>query len=155
MRLIFAGAASLVLLLPPAFAAEPVAVAEPAAVEVFKTPTCGCCTKWVTHLESHGYAVTTRVLDDLTPVKKKHGIEPRYASCHTAVVNGYVVEGHVPADVIGRFLAEAPDVTGITVPGMPAGSPGMETGFVQPYQVLTFDDEGNTTVYAEIPGSAE
>lgn len=118
-------------------------------ITVFKTPACGCCGKWVKHLEANGFDVTTHQRNDLSDIKKENHITPDLSSCHTAFVDGYVVEGHVPADMIFRLLKERPDVVGITVPGMPAGSPGMEieSGFVQPYEVLTFDADGNTEVF--------
>jgi len=88
-------------------------------------------------------------MEDLTPLKRKHGVPPALEGCHTALVEGYVVEGHVPADLIDRLLRERPPVVGLTVPGMPAGSPGMETsGRAERYQVLTFDRSGRTTVFA-------
>jgi hypothetical protein len=118
-------------------------------VTVYKTPTCGCCGKWIKHLEASGFDVTAREMDDLSAIKARYQVESRFSSCHTAVVDGYVVEGHVPADLIFRLLKERPEnIVGITVPGMPAGSPGMETGFMQPYEVLTFDADGNTSTFA-------
>lgn len=120
---------------------------EAVAVTVYKSPTCGCCGNWVDHLEANGYEVTTVETEDLSPVKAEHGVRPEYASCHTALVEGYVIEGHVPADVIDRLLRERPDVAGLTVPGMPMGSPGMEGPRRDPYNVLTFDAAGNTTIY--------
>jgi hypothetical protein len=119
-------------------------------VEVFKSPTCGCCAMWVKHLEAAGF--TTRVTDveDITQVKAKYGVPGRLQSCHTAVVNGYVIEGHVPAADVQRLIKERPAaVVGVAVPGMPVGSPGMEVGAtVQPYSVMTFNKQGQTTVFA-------
>jgi hypothetical protein len=129
-------------------AGTPVPASDAPEITVFKTPTCGCCGKWVKHLEANGFDVTTKEMDDLSAIKAQNKIKPGLASCHTALVDGYVVEGHVPADVIFRLLKERPAVAGITVPGMPAGSPGMEMGVIQPYEVLTFDADGNTTVFA-------
>lgn len=114
---------------------------------VYKTPTCGCCTKWVNHLREQGFQVTAYDISDLTPIKKKYGVPNALTACHTAIVDGYVVEGHVPADVILRLLKERPKVVGITVPGMPMGSPGMEGKYSEPYDVLTFDQDGKTQVY--------
>ena len=119
-----------------------------AEVRVYKTASCSCCAKWVDHLRANGFSVTTRNEIDLTALKARYGVEPRFASCHTALVDDYVVEGHVPAEDIWRLLRERPEVVGITVPGMPLGSPGMEVGRAQPYDVLTFDDEGETAIYA-------
>ena len=125
--------------------AENNAVAE---VTVYKSPTCGCCKKWLRHMRHNGFKVTTHDVGDLRPIKAKYGVRPALASCHTALVNGYVVEGHVPADVIKRLLVEKPRVVGIAVPGMPAGSPGMEGPYKERYRVLAFDTGGRTEVYA-------
>ena len=102
------------------------------------------------HLREHDFAVTERPEDDLAPVKRRHGVPPALESCHTALVDGYVIEGHVPADLIARLLRERPKIAGLAVPGMPVGSPGMETPGVKPerYQVLAFDRAGHTTVFA-------
>lgn len=116
-------------------------------ITVYKTPTCGCCRNWVDHLREEGFRVTTEDMPDLTQVKHEHGVPEGLASCHTAVVDGYTVEGHVPADVIRRLLVERPAVTGIAVPGMPMGSPGMEGPFSQPYEIYTFTPEGPVDVY--------
>jgi hypothetical protein len=121
----------------------------PQMVEVFKSPTCGCCANWVKHLEAAGF--TTRVTDveDITTVKTKHGVPGRLQSCHTAIVGGYVLEGHVPAADVQRLLKNKPAIVGVAVPGMPIGSPGMEVGStVQRYDVLTFDKQGQTSVFA-------
>jgi hypothetical protein len=127
------------------------AVAGKPTVAVFKSPTCGCCTKWNEHMTAAGYAVTSRDMPDVSAIKDEHRIPSNLRSCHTALVGGYVVEGHVPADVVARLLAEKPaGVIGIAVPGMPAGSPGMESpdGFKAPYQVLAFTKDGQSRVYA-------
>ena len=119
-------------------------------IKVYKTPTCGCCVKWIAHLEQAGFTVESETLDNVSPIKAANGVPPRLASCHTATVDGYVVEGHVPADIISRLLDERPEITGVAVPGMPIGSPGMEMGERKdPYQVISFDDEGRLAVYAE------
>lgn len=117
---------------------------------VFKTPTCGCCAKWVDHMRQNGFNVHVTDLNDLTTIKNKHNVPGRLQSCHTGVVNGYVVEGHVPAADVKRLIKEKPAVVGLTVPGMPAGSPGMEVPGITPppYDVLTFDKAGATKVYA-------
>lgn len=118
-------------------------------VLVYKSPTCGCCSKWVSHLEENGFAVRTTDQPDVAPVKREVGLPPALASCHTAIVDGYVVEGHVPAEVVKKMLRERPDIVGISAPGMPIGSPGMEQGDqVDSYDVVAFDREGNTYVYA-------
>ena len=125
------------------------ALADDPTIAVYKTPTCGCCTKWVSHLQDNGFEVKTTDLSDLRMVKSMSGIKPELASCHTAKVDGYVIEGHVPADDIKRLLAERPEAKGLTVPGMPLGSPGMETPQSQRYQVLLLDQDGSTSVFAE------
>ena len=120
-------------------------------VEVFKTPTCGCCSKWVEHMRASGFTVRTNDLNDLTQIKKARGVPDQMQSCHTAVVNGYVVEGHVPASDVTRLLKEKPAVAGIAVGGMPTGSPGMEYpgAKAQPYDVMSFDKAGKTQVFAK------
>jgi len=104
----------------------------------------------VGHLRRNGFAVTVENVEDLGPIKAKHGVPSALRACHTALVGGYVIEGHVPADLIVRLLRERPPVTGLAVPGMPAGSPGMDVpgSPAQPYQVLTFDRSGKTAVFA-------
>ena len=121
--------------------------AEP-AITIYKRPTCGCCTEWADHLRKNGFAVETVDSLDLSRIKAMSGVKPELASCHTAFVNGYVIEGHVPADDITRLLAEKPNARGLTVPGMPAGSPGMESPTPEHYQVLLIDKTGKTTVFA-------
>jgi hypothetical protein len=115
---------------------------------VYKRPECGCCGDWIDHVKAAGFRVTVRNRSDLIAIKERYGITPALISCHTAVVGGYAVEGHVPADLIQRLLRERPAVVGIAVPGMPAGSPGMEGLVRESYTVLTFDRDGRTTVYA-------
>lgn len=117
-------------------------------VTVYKSPTCGCCAEWVDHLRENGFAVVVHDQDDLSMVKAANGITPRLESCHTGVVDGYVVEGHVPADLIARLLTERPDIAGLAVPGMPGGSPGMESAPKEAYQVLAIGRDGRTSVYA-------
>jgi hypothetical protein len=117
-------------------------------VEVWKTSTCGCCRAWVRHLEAAGFSVKVNEVADVTPVKERLGVPPALSSCHTAVVSGYLVEGHVPADDILRLLRESPPVRGILVPGMPAGSPGMEAARGERYEVLALDADGRTSVFA-------
>jgi len=126
---------------------------KPAAplVEVFKSPTCGCCVNWVKHMQANGFIVRTTEMNDLTQVKKSRGVPDQVQSCHTAVVNGYVVEGHVPAADVQRLLKEKPEIAGIAVGGMPIGSPGMDFPGTkaQPYNVVSFDKNGATRVYAK------
>jgi len=115
---------------------------------VYRSPSCGCCGKWLTHLEKHGFKVIDHITGDVEKVKAEQGVGQSLASCHTAIINGYVVEGHVPADDIKRMLLDKPKIKGLTVPGMVAGSPGMEMGERKmPFDVLAFDKQGKTTVY--------
>ena len=118
-------------------------------VKVYKDPNCGCCSKWVDHMRANGFTVETMDLPDLTMVKQRYAIGQSLQSCHTAVIGDYAFEGHVPADVIRKFLEEKPSVAGLAVPGMPSGSPGMEGATKEKYDVLTFDRAGRTTVYAQ------
>jgi hypothetical protein len=112
-------------------------------VVVYKSPTCGCCSAWIDHLQDNGFKVVARDTTDLTTIKEQHGVTPELASCHTAVVDGYVLEGHVPAADVKTLLAQRPAITGLAVPGMPIGSPGMEQGDTkQPYDVVAFDKQG-------------
>jgi hypothetical protein len=117
---------------------------------VYKTSTCLCCQGWVEHLEAAGFSVDARDVSaqDLMRVKMDGGIPNAMSSCHSAIVDGYMVEGHVPADQIRRLLAERPDVAGIGAPGMPMGSPGMEGPNAKPYEVLSFTHDGQTAVFA-------
>ncbi len=117
-------------------------------ITVYKSPTCGCCTKWIAHLEANGFKVVAHDMENMASVKIENGIRREVSSCHTAVIDGYVVEGHVPAEDIQRLLRDRPAVAGIAVPGMPIGSPGMEGPNPRAYDVLTFDNLGNTSVFA-------
>lgn len=118
---------------------------------VYKSPTCGCCGAWVKHVRAAGYEVETIDVDDVTPYKKKYGVPLELSSCHTGVIDGYAIEGHVPADLIGRLLREKPkNAKALAVPGMPMGSPGMEVGGRKDaYDVLLIDNKGNSSVYAK------
>ena len=128
--------------------AQPVLADDLPPVKVYKTPTCGCCGKWVRHLEKAGFTVETTNMSNVDPVKQANGVPFALASCHTAIVDGYVVEGHVPVEDILRLLKERPAVKGIAVPGMPLGSPGMESSRPEPYKVLAFEDNGKITEFA-------
>lgn len=119
------------------------------SVTVYKSPTCGCCTKWVDHLRASGYTVTAKDVADVDSIKAELGVPGALASCHTALVGGYVIEGHVPAADIARLLKEKPKVTGIAVPGMPMGSPGMEGPRKDAYEVVAFETNGATRVFAK------
>ena len=115
---------------------------------VYKDPNCGCCHNWVEIMRTAGFEVSIRDTRDMNSIKTRYKVRPALVSCHTALVGGYVVEGHVPADVIRKLLADKPKVLGIAVPGMPVGSPGMEGTPKQAYEVLTFNAAGKTTVFA-------
>jgi len=112
-------------------------------VTVYKSPACGCCGEWVKHIRANGFRVEALDVADVTPIRRRYGVPEELASCHTAVVGGYAIEGHVPADDIKRLLRERPRVRGLAVPGMVVGSPGMEQGPPQPYATLAFDDRGS------------
>ncbi len=136
---------------PTSAAATPTAQAvsiDDATMTVYSSPTCGCCAKWVTHLEENGFTVEHIKTDQLGAKKQELGIPRSFSSCHTGVIGDYVVEGHVPAEQVKRLLAESPDVEGLSVPGMPIGSPGMEQGDTrEPYDVVAFRD-GQAGVFA-------
>lgn len=118
---------------------------------IYKTPWCGCCGAWVDHIKAHGFSVDVVEMDDLAGIKDRYGIAPQLQSCHTGVIDGYVVEGHVPARDVAKLLAERPAARGLSVPGMPIGSPGMEQGDHQdPYAVLLFD-ENLVKVFSKYP----
>jgi hypothetical protein len=117
-------------------------------ITVYKDPSCGCCKNWVEHLIKHGYRVDAKDTPNMAEIKRTLGVPDALTSCHTAMVNGYLIEGHVPAADIDQLLAKKPRVAGLAVPGMPMGSPGMEGARRQPYKVLAFDKAGKTTVFA-------
>jgi hypothetical protein len=144
IKLTIAGvlAAGLVLYLQ-VFAAGP-------QVTVYKDPFCGCCSLWVKHLEANGFQVTVHDVQNMEQYKRTHGVPAALKSCHTAVVDGYTIDGHVPAEDIKRLLKEKPKAKGLAVPGMPMGSPGMEAGSSrQAYSVYLFDAEGKATVFRQ------
>src|SRR5437868_12821321 len=111
-------------------------------VSVFKTATCGCCSKWVEHLKANGFAVAVTDVPSTAEYRKKYGVPDALQSCHTAIVNGYSIEGHVPAADIQRLLKSGAKAKGLAVPGMPAGSPGMEGPRRDPFNVMLFDGQG-------------
>jgi hypothetical protein len=121
---------------------SPVASASSArpSVVVYRTPTCGCCKSYEDYLRKHGYAIQSEVLDDLEPVRADNGVPPDAASCHTVLIDGYAVEGHVPVEAIDKLLAERPDAEGIGIPGMPTNAPGMGEPDGEPLEVISFDD---------------
>jgi len=128
--------------------------ASPAAqpvVTVYKTPTCGCCGKWVEHMRSNGFQVNVQEVNSTVETRRKYGVPDRLQSCHTALVNGYVIEGHVPAADVQRLLKSKPKAAGLAVPGMPMGSPGMEGPRSDAYSVLQFHQDGTLMVYKQYP----
>lgn len=141
-----AGALAALFVLP-VLAASP-----PTEVQVFKSPSCGCCGSWVEHMRAAGFAVKVTEVNDTTAARKRLGLPDRYGSCHTATVAGYVLEGHVPAADVKRLLATRPKAIGLAVPGMPPSAPGMDVpGRKDPYQVLLVDALGQSSVYASYP----
>jgi hypothetical protein len=125
-------------------------------VDVYKGPECDCCGDWMLYLRNNGFSVVAHEMASVAPVRARYGITPALASCHTALVEGYVIEGHVPAADIRRLLAERLDgARGLTVPGMKHGSPGMETPFIKPqaYSVLLIRKDGSTAVWRSYPGA--
>ncbi len=118
-------------------------------ITVYKSPTCGCCTKWVEHLRKHGFKVKTHDTEDMDAVKASLGIPADLGSCHTAVVGKYRIEGHVPAADIDRLLAKKPKIAGLAVPGMPSGSPGMENGRSDRFDVIAFAPGRKSSVFAK------
>lgn len=126
-----------------------VPLAAPTPMTVYKSPTCGCCKEWVTHVSKNGFAPKVIDMDDLTKIKKDAGVPDELQSCHTVLVGSYVVEGHVPADLVQKMLTEKPKIVGIAVAGMVVGSPGMEQGNQKvPYSVTAWTRDGKTSVYA-------
>ena len=118
-------------------------------IVVYKAPTCGCCGNWVTYMRNAGYVVQVHDVADLTEIKRTSGVPEQAASCHTAQIGGYFVEGHVPVEDIRRMLDERPDIRGIAAPGMPVGSPGMEAGNRRdPYEVKAVRRDGTAYVFA-------
>jgi hypothetical protein len=122
----------------------------PVRLTVFKSPTCGCCSKWVDHVKAAGFTVEVHDVEEMDPVKDRLGVPPDLRSCHTAQVEGYLIEGHVPAADIERLLGTRPKVAGLAVPGMPRSTPGMAVpgAPAEPYTVLSFQKDGGTQVYA-------
>jgi hypothetical protein len=128
----------------------PGASADLPEMTVYKSPTCGCCSDWVTHLRDSGFSVDVKEEVNMKPIKQRAKVPANLSACHTATVGEYIVEGHVPAEQIKRLLSEKPSLHGISVPGMPVGSPGMERGdYVEPYDVIGFTAAGDTSVVAQ------
>ncbi len=119
-------------------------------ITVYSDPDCGCCSKWIAHLEQHEFNVTDIKTSDLDRIKNKYNVPHGLASCHTAIIDGYVIEGHVPADDIKRLLNTRPDIRGLSVPQMPVGTPGMEMGDRKdPFRVISFKDDGEFGIFQE------
>ena len=135
-----------------AVVAAPLAHAASPVIEVYKTASCGCCTAWVDHLKSNGFNVVAHNVEDPGSIRARFGIAEKYGSCHTGVVNGYAIEGHVPADSIKKLLKEKPKASGLAVPGMPMGSPGMEGHPKDAYDVLLVDKKGNASTFTSHTG---
>lgn len=117
-------------------------------VQVYKSPTCGCCSKWADHMRAAGFTVEATNVPDVNPYKREFGVPPQLASCHTAIVEDYIVEGHVPADDVIKMLRQKPAIKGIAVPGMPMGSPGMESPNPERFETIAFTADGLTSVFA-------
>ena len=143
------GVAAAALALPTAALASKTSLP---LVEIWKSPTCGCCGEWIKHLEANGFMTRVNLIPDTAPVRKRVGFDEKHGSCHTALVGGYAVEGHVPAKDIRRLLKDKPQAIGLAVPGMPVGSPGMDDpaygGRRDPYDVLLVTRNGEPRVYA-------
>ena len=122
--------------------------ANAAQLTVLKSPYCGCCAKWIEHVQQHGFTVKVVATEDMNAVKQRLGVPDRLASCHTTMTSGYFIEGHVPAADIKRLLAQKPKATGIAVPGMPGGSPGMETAAKEPYATVLVRPDGTMAIFA-------
>lgn len=143
MRILRYAVPALILLLPHLARAE-----APAVVEVYKHPLCGCCEKWVEHMQRSGFTVKTHNVNDVAAVRRQFGMPERLGACHTAKMGGYLVEGHVPAADVVRLLKEKPDALGIAVPGMPSGSPGMPSLKPASYDTLLVRRDGSTRVFS-------
>ncbi len=121
---------------------------EQATMSVWKSPHCGCCAKWVEHMKKSGFKVDVKNIENMSMIKRMAGVADHLQSCHTAHIGGYTIEGHVPAHIVKRLLSERPKIKGIAVPGMPSGSPGMENGEHDPYDVIAFTKDGKTSIFS-------
>lgn len=129
---------------------SPMGNAVASEITVFRSPTCGCCSLWIDHMEASGFQVKDEITEEMPKIKQQYGVPANLRSCHTTVVDGYVLEGHIPSEDVQRLLEEKPDVAGIAVPGMPIGSPGMESGnYVEPYTVFSFQEDSTVATFAE------
>ncbi|MBV6626490.1 MAG: DUF411 domain-containing protein [Rivularia sp. (in: Bacteria)] len=120
-------------------------------VTVFRSPECGCCEDWIKHMQKHGFAIKDDIkTEEMPAIKQEYKVPQQLESCHTAIIDGYVIEGHVPADDIKNFIAQSPKQTGLSVPGMPSGTPGMEMGNQkQPFAVVSFDQDSKIEIFKE------
>lgn len=134
---------------PAGLAGVRLAGADDNDIEIWKSPSCGCCLQWVNHMRTNGFRPNVHDVLDVAPFKRKYGVPAALESCHTAVVGGYALEGHVPADLVRQILKQRPAILGLAVPGMPAGSPGMEGPTKDKYDVIAFDKSGKTSVFAK------
>ena len=126
----------------------PVSFAGPKDVLLYKNPQCGCCEGYAKYLRKNGYSVTVKPSPDLSLIKRNNGVPEEFEGCHTSLIDGYVVEGHVPVSAINKLLSERPDIKGISLPGMPMGSPGMGGEKEAPFEVHQFTADGKTKLYA-------
>jgi hypothetical protein len=133
--------------------AENLSASKPVDIVVYRSPTCECCGKWIEHLKKNNFNVQEIVTEDVQTIKNKYGVPEAMASCHTAIVDGYVIEGHVPANDIMKLLKNKPKIIGIAVPGMPSGTPGMEMGDRKDaYNVMSFDKENHSEIFNSYKG---
>lgn len=148
MRTLVIGMAG-VLILSVALVGQQQAKPKPIPISVYKSPACGCCAQWVDYMRKNGFDPKVQDVDNIGALKLKLGVREEFSSCHTTEVGGYIVEGHVPVESVQRLLKERPKIAGIAVPGMPAGSPGMEvpSGKKDSYNVVAFTSDGKTTVF--------
>jgi len=121
-------------------------------IVVYKSASCGCCDKWVSYLKENGFIVETHTTNEMETIKSQYGIAPKLQSCHTSLIGGYVIEGHVPVEAILKLLDEKPEIKGIAVPGMPNGSPGMEGGYKEAYTVYAYTENGDSKEFMKIDG---
>lgn len=129
------------------------AVSPALEMTVYRSPTCTCCGRWLEHMKQNGFLIKDIQTEDMDAIKRQHGVPDSLQSCHTALVGGYWVEGHVPAEDVKKLLRDKPAFAGISVPGMPVGTPGMEMGpRKDPYAVMQMDKSGNTSVFHDYPG---
>jgi hypothetical protein len=134
--------------------AETLSAGKPVDIVVYRSPTCECCGKWLEHMKKNNFNVKDIVTDDVQAIKNKYGVPEEMASCHTAIVEGYIIEGHVPANDIMKLLKTKPKIVGIAVPGMPSGTPGMEMGDRKDsFNVMSFDKENHYEIFNSYKGN--